>query len=172
MAVPKRTRAPYLGVRDVETWLEEESFILSGSLVATPQTIRKRRRILERRETALPHARQIIAEADGAVKPEQWMPVGAEGSSHPLAWLPKRSHSEWYWIRGVDPSAAREPIPLPIKAAVIERDWPNCQICGGLVAFGEHHLDHIHPYSRGGEHTVANLRLTHDICNMRRGARI
>ena len=72
-------------------------------------------------------------------------------------------------LRGNDPGQSRPPIPPRVKAAVLERDWPNCQICGGLIALGEQHLDHIKPFSMGGEDTVENLRLTHDLCNMRRG---
>lgn len=113
----------------------------------------------------------MVQEADQDAKPERWNPIGAPDSARPLAWLDRRAWWEWSWIRGVDPTAARPAIPKQVKAAVLARDWPNCQLCGGLIGLGEQHLDHIKPYSLGGLDTVENLRLTHDLCNIRRGAK-
>ena len=159
--------------RTEKCWADENAYILARSRVATPRTLARRRRIIER-SAATPYPLhwmdhdEIIAEADADRKPDHWLPVGV--GTMPIAWLPRRSYYEWHWLRGNDPSVARPPIPLHIKAAVLERDWPNCQICGGLIALGEQHLDHIKPFSMGGEDTVENLRLAHDLCNMRRGA--
>ena len=175
MAKRQPTRRP--SERTEEVWSAEAAFILSESLVATPRTVQRRRRIIERSGSlAFPlhlmqNAQQIIWDADEDEKPERTFPVGSPDSAHPLAWLDRRAWWEWHWIRGVDPTANREAIPLRVKAAVVARDWPNCQLCGGQIALGEQHLDHIVHYSRGGEASVANLRLTHDLCNMQRGVR-
>lgn len=64
----------------------------------------------------------------------------------------------------------RPRIPVKVAHAVIERDWPNCQLCGGLIALGEQHFDHVTPYSAGGKETETNLQLAHDLCNIRKGA--
>lgn len=63
------------------------------------------------------------------------------------------------------------------RAAVIVRDEGRCQICRELVDLdaGPYepmsvNLDHVVPRSCGGSHDVANLRLTHRACNLRRGA--
>jgi hypothetical protein len=65
----------------------------------------------------------------------------------------------------------REPsrrIPAPVRAAVMARDGGACQECGSR----EHpSLDHVRPYSRGGRHTRANLRVLCRSCNSRKGAR-
>jgi 5-methylcytosine-specific restriction endonuclease McrA len=34
------------------------------------------------------------------------------------------------------------------------------------------HIDHIFPLVLGGETTLGNLRVTHSICNIRKGARV
>ena len=171
----QRDRSRYLdtGERTEKIWADENAYILAHSIVATPKTLARRRRAIERSDmTPYPlhwmDRVEVIYEADCDEKPDRWMAVGP--GDYPLAWLPRRAYYEWHWLRGNDPGQSRPPIPLRVKAAVLERDWPNCQICGGLIALGEQHLDHIKPFSMGGEDTVENLRLTHDLCNMRRGA--
>lgn len=161
--------------RTEEVWAAEHAYILEHSLVATEATLAKRRRIIEKRGgKAMPlHLMDldIIYEADEDEKPDQWMPLGGD-SPRPLAWLERRAWHEWYWLRGREPQKARPKIPEPVGRAVVERDWPHCQICGGLIALGEHHIDHIYPYSLGGPATVENLRLTHDLCNIAKGAKV
>ena len=61
---------------------------------------------------------------------------------------------------------------------VAYRDGWVCQICGEPVdpTLAQMNLpdapsiDHVHPLSRGGEHTYANVRLAHRRCNTKRGA--
>lgn len=163
------------GARTEQVWSDETDFILAESHVATAKTLLRRRHLIERRGDTWPlhllgNPIGVVRDAD-ARKPERWNPVGPPGD-RPLGWMERRAWWEWHWFRGIDPMKTREPIPLSVKAAVIERDWPYCQICGGRVALGEQHLDHIVPYSHGGPSSVANLRLTHDLCNIRRGARV
>jgi hypothetical protein len=157
--------------RTERIWADETAYILARSCVATAVTLARRRRFIEKfGDTPYPlhwlDKIGVIWDADYHQKPDVWFPVGVAA---PLAWLPSRGYSEWYWFRGRDPRESRRPIPLHVKASVLERDWPNCQICGGLIALGEQHLDHVKPYSMGGEDTIENLRLAHDLCNMRRG---
>ena len=54
------------------------------------------------------------------------------------------------------------------RQAIIKRDGGICQICHRPVPTKQIHLDHIVPLSQGGDHTAANLRLTHQLCNLRR----
>jgi len=60
---------------------------------------------------------------------------------------------------------------------LLERDQGICQICQQQIPEDPANqwematADHIVPISRGGEDSLANLRLTHMICNVRRGAR-
>lgn len=65
----------------------------------------------------------------------------------------------------------REAIPQDMRAAVIRRDGYQCGICGGQVDPGDVHLDHVRPVSKGGVNTIGNLRVTHSMCNIRRGNR-
>lgn len=161
------------GPRTEGMWAAENEYILDNSLVATPRTLARRRKLIEKYKDGriwplhkMPI--EVVWDADCVKRPDKWTPVGGD-SRRPLAWITPRAWHEWHWFRGHDPREAREPIPLDVKRAVLERDWPYCQICGGLIALGEQHLDHIQPYSHGGPPTVENLRLAHDLCNMRRG---
>jgi len=65
----------------------------------------------------------------------------------------------------------REAPSASVRRAVIARDGLICQICREPVSESDIHLDHIKPYSLGGPTTLRNLRVTHSVCNMRRGAR-
>jgi hypothetical protein len=58
-------------------------------------------------------------------------------------------------------------IPTRIKRAVITRDLKGLAFDPKL-----HHIDHIVPYSRGGDNSKANLRVTSNTANLRKGARM
>lgn len=116
------------------------------------------------------HLLDILMDVEQDEKPPREFPVGPPDSPYPLAWLPRRSWLEWHLFRGIAPAARRDAVPTHVRAAVMERDGLTCQICYTPVELGDVHLDHIKPWSRGGQHTVANLRVTHSLCNIKRGA--
>ena len=60
-------------------------------------------------------------------------------------------------------------IPAAVRRAVFERDEGRCTWCGATENL---HLDHVHPWVRGGEDTVENLQLLCRTCNLRKGARV
>ena len=41
-----------------------------------------------------------------------------------------------------------------------------CPLCGKVIDIDDRHVDHIHPLSKGGAHSVENLQITHSLCNM------
>ena len=51
------------------------------------------------------------------------------------------------------------------RATLYERDGGMCGICHLLVAIDLWEMDHIIPLSREGEHSYANTRISHDVCN-------
>ena len=53
-----------------------------------------------------------------------------------------------------------------------ELDDQVCYLCGKYVEFGDHHVDHIVPLSRGGVTLYENLAVTHPDCNTRKRNRI
>ena len=61
---------------------------------------------------------------------------------------------------------------------LLMRDGSLCQICGELMDWqtGRHRkrvsLDHIIPISKGGSHTMGNVRLVHLSCNSRKGDKV
>jgi HNH endonuclease len=58
-------------------------------------------------------------------------------------------------------------IPAHIKRAVLHRDLKGARFDSTI-----HHIDHIVPFSKGGDHSVANLRVISKTENLRRGARM
>lgn len=57
-------------------------------------------------------------------------------------------------------------IPPKVREAVLERDAYRCVWCGST---DDPHLDHVVPFSAGGEHTPENLRVLCARCNLERG---
>ena len=56
-------------------------------------------------------------------------------------------------------------------SVVYRRDSGTCHICGKHVPLPVASLDHLVPLSHGGEHSYANVRLSHRRCNFSRGNR-
>lgn len=61
------------------------------------------------------------------------------------------------------PGAKRPWVPLPVQRAVWGRDGQKCVYCGSTA--GPFHLDHVMPWSRGGQHTVENMVVACQPCN-------
>jgi 5-methylcytosine-specific restriction endonuclease McrA len=62
---------------------------------------------------------------------------------------------------------------------IAERDSWLCYLCGDtvdpLLKWPEQYsasYDHVKPISKGGEHSYANIRLTHLSCNLKKGVRM
>jgi len=71
-------------------------------------------------------------------------------------------------------SIAPRSISLSLRWKILMRDKCRCVICGRSPARGDDvHLevDHIVPWSRGGENTESNLRILCSHCNLGKGAR-
>ena len=68
----------------------------------------------------------------------------------------------WRWVERKQ--SRRPAIPSAIKAAVFKRDGEVCVYCGQTA--GPFHLDHVVPWSRGGEHSVENLVVSCPSCNL------
>lgn len=58
------------------------------------------------------------------------------------------------------------------RSVVFKRDKGICGICHKPVDPSDWHLDHIIPISRGGEHSYANVQVTHPFCNVSKGAKL
>lgn len=92
-----------------------------------------------------------------------------------LAQIESRAWYEWHWARGRKLKCLdavlprRKKIPDHLRAAVYERDDYRCLHCGADEALS---LDHIHPWSLGGEDKIENLQTLCRPCNSRKGARL
>lgn len=60
-------------------------------------------------------------------------------------------------------------VPLEVRRAVFERDSDTCVRCGSADRLG---LDHVIPRSKGGKHTISNLRVLCLSCNSAKGNRL
>jgi len=67
------------------------------------------------------------------------------------------------------PAESRRKIPTALRLAIYERDGHACLECG---TSDDLTLDHIYPWSLGGEDTEENLRTLCRPCNSSKGARI
>ena len=71
-------------------------------------------------------------------------------------------------VRATRPTHTREPIPMALRTAVLDRDGWRCVQCGSQE---ELQLDHIIPYSRGGATTYENLQVLCGHCNREKGSK-
>lgn len=62
----------------------------------------------------------------------------------------------------------RNAIPQTMRWEIYRRDGYKCVYCGGKLDL---HLDHVVPYSRGGEDSYDNLVTACRNCNLSKGAR-
>jgi hypothetical protein len=67
----------------------------------------------------------------------------------------------------VRPPSRNRVLPRHIRKAVIKRD-----LKGGDFDATIHHIDHIVPYSKGGDHSMSNLRVLPKKENLKRGAKM
>lgn len=113
-------------------------------------------------------------------------------------WTPGRRNNELYWrartmaaagdeaglrilwasaiANGMDENEVRRTILAARRPGLLPklrlRDGSGCGLCGKPLPAKDGrdiHMDHIVPVSRGGGDDMANLRLVHDKCNLKRG---
>jgi hypothetical protein len=58
----------------------------------------------------------------------------------------------------------RDPISPSLRQQIFERDGRQCVYCGSNA--GPFHLDHVHPFSRGGRSVAENLVVACEPCNL------
>ena len=64
-------------------------------------------------------------------------------------------------------------IPLKLRLKVLSRDNYKCVLCGQSPSHDPSiklHVDHIHPYSKGGKTAEDNLRTLCNLCNWGKGS--
>lgn len=117
------------------------------------------------------HQERIWVQVQRDARPARW--IGGD-----LFQMPSRAWFEWHWTRGQKlyrdpnyegPPRYRPPIPANLRQAVYGRDGHQCLHCGTRDDLT---LDHIYPYSLGGEDTLDNLQTLCRPCNSRKGARV
>lgn len=67
------------------------------------------------------------------------------------------------------PKTGSRSFPKTFRQLLFERE-PTCQLCGNqILTLEDCHVDHIDPYSKGGETIPENAQLTHRYCNLNKG---
>lgn len=57
-----------------------------------------------------------------------------------------------------------------LRALVLMRDGARCRLCGAVPRDGVRlHVDHVKPWSKGGETVLENLQILCNICNIGKG---
>lgn len=64
----------------------------------------------------------------------------------------------------------RDKISQELRARVLKRDGYACRYC--YSTNGPFHMDHVYPFSKGGETSYANLVTACGRCNVKKGARV
>lgn len=71
-----------------------------------------------------------------------------------------------------DLSSRRTPrnVNWRLRAQVLMRDGATCRLCGATVQNGAKlQVDHVYPWSKGGETTIDNLQILCEVCNIGKG---
>ncbi len=55
---------------------------------------------------------------------------------------------------------------------ILERDGYVCHLCNGPVEKDDVHFDHVIPVSRGGAHSMENIKVAHSYCNRSKHAKL
>lgn len=90
----------------------------------------------------------------------------------------KRNHPEQVRVIQARASQVRYARKKNARIGVVDleriyrRDQMRCHICHGKVSRRELEFDHVIPLLAGGEHTEANLAVSHRRCNRRKGAKV
>lgn len=58
------------------------------------------------------------------------------------------------------------------REVLLARDGELCHLCGRWMCWRETSFDHVLPLSKGGEHTLENVKLAHRDCNSKKGDRL
>jgi 5-methylcytosine-specific restriction endonuclease McrA len=82
----------------------------------------------------------------------------------------RESHISFSLKRRARKAGAGECETIHLRVLAERDDW-ICHLCGGTVTTKSWSMDHLVPISKGGDHTYANVKLAHKICNTRRSNR-
>jgi len=75
-------------------------------------------------------------------------------------------------VEGNDRPVGRDVVPAQLRFRVLQRDAFRCQYCGRSARDGAIlHLDHVVPFSAGGETTEENLITACERCNLGKSVR-
>lgn len=111
-------------------------------------------------------ASQIREEASGEYRLVEWNGQWLPGKREIRKAMLRRASAEIRsWPGG------REPIRAELRAACWDKSEGRCWYCGTQMnPFADFHVDHVHPVSRGGSNSLANLVPACESCNMAKRA--
>ena len=54
---------------------------------------------------------------------------------------------------------------------VLDKWGMDCHICKTPIDIDNWHMEHVHPLAKGGSHTLENVKPSHPLCNLQKGAK-
>lgn len=115
------------------------------------------------REEWLPEPFMPVARSRG----ESWIVLRTEDLKR--VWLTEQAGALAHAERRGGRTPSRT-LSYALRFHVLRRDDFTCTYCGSRPPEVRLHIDHIVPWSKGGENTVENLRTACDRCNLGKGA--
>ena len=143
-----------------------------------------RERAIERDRARYAAKREELCAAQRARRNED-PAVRARAAERSAAWKaahPEQTREHYCRWRLADPqrAAAKErrrdervrlaTVERVERGVVWSRESGTCHLCGRAADPADWHLEHVVPIAAGGEHSYANVRVAHPVCNLRKGA--
>lgn len=125
---------------------------------------------LMRRPAGVRAATLCLAEGCDRAQHEKWMPhCSMHGSRIWRAANPERVRANNSNRRARKFRAFVEYVD---PYTVWKRDGGVCHICTEMADETDWHMDHVVALVRGGEHSYANVKVSHPTCNLKKGPRL
>ena len=95
---------------------------------------------------------------------DKWVPQTAKRYSNLLSRMLEKRHTQTKEVRKKRPP--RSALTPKQREKVLKKTGRRCHICGGKIKRNEKwQADHVHAYSKGGEHSAENYLPAHITCN-------
>src|ERR1700685_1798492 len=103
-------------------------------------------------------------------KPRGWF--ARAGSGRRASWCRECRKPEKALGAAKRRGAGVKPLPRRLIVILWQRQRGICCLCPRAMTWGEFHVEHRRPVSKGGKHELANLGLAHPGCNLSKGSKV
>ena len=82
----------------------------------------------------------------------------------------KAYHSKMEGLRRIR-KKTNGPVDNFYRDDVLDKWGMDCHICKTPIDIDNWHMEHVHPLAKGGSHTLENVKPSHPLCNLQKGAK-